>query len=87
MAHVGSPDAFFTGKAGPYDVRVTVRLPGVIPGPCAGGRSHRGRDAAPIQQVSLQAGQWNVGLKGAPPPEPAVAVPGDPTLCTPPSSG
>ena len=32
MAHVGSPDTFFTGKAGPYDVRVSVRLPGVIPG-------------------------------------------------------
>ena len=32
MAHVGSPDTFFTGKAGPYPVRVTVRLPGVIPG-------------------------------------------------------
>src|SRR3977135_1448403 len=32
MAHVGSPDTFFGGKAGPYDVRVSVRLPGVIPG-------------------------------------------------------
>ena len=29
MAHVGSPDTFFAGKAGPYDVRVSVRLPGV----------------------------------------------------------
>ena len=32
MAHVGSPDTFFGGKAGPYDVRISVRLPGVIPG-------------------------------------------------------
>jgi hypothetical protein len=32
MAHVGSPDTFFAGKAGAYDVRVSVRLPGVIPG-------------------------------------------------------
>jgi hypothetical protein len=32
MAHVGSPDTFFTGHAGPYPVRVSVRLPGVIPG-------------------------------------------------------
>ena len=31
-AHVGSPDTFFGGKAGPYDVRISVRLPGVIPG-------------------------------------------------------
>ena len=35
MAHVGSPDTFFVGKAGPYHVRVIVRLPGVIPGPRA----------------------------------------------------
>ena len=32
MAHVGSPDTFFSGQAGPYPVRVSVRLPGVIPG-------------------------------------------------------
>jgi hypothetical protein len=32
MAHVGSPDTFFGGRAGPYDVRISVRLPGVIPG-------------------------------------------------------
>jgi len=32
MAHVGSPDTFFVGDAGPYPVRVSVRLPGVIPG-------------------------------------------------------
>ena len=31
MAHVGSPDTFFTGHAGPYPVRVSVRLPGVDP--------------------------------------------------------
>ena len=30
--------------------------------------------------MSLRAGQWNVGLKGAPPPERAVPVPGDSTL-------
>ena len=79
MAHVGSPDAFFTGKAGPYDVRVTVRLPGVIPGRAQVAVRIVGVTTA-IQQVSLQAGQWNIGLKGAPPPEPAVAVPGDPHL-------
>ena len=79
MAHVGSPDAFFTGKAGPYDVRVTVRLPGVIPGRAQVAIRIVGATAA-IHQVSLQAGQWNVGLKGAPPPEPAVVVPGDPHM-------
>ena len=32
------------------------------------------------QHVAIRAGQWNVGLKGAPPPEPAAPVPGDPEL-------
>jgi hypothetical protein len=32
FAHVGSPDVFFEGNAGPYRLFVTVRLPQVIPG-------------------------------------------------------
>jgi hypothetical protein len=32
FAHVGSPDVFFEGNAGPYHLFVTVRLPQVIPG-------------------------------------------------------
>ena len=31
-AHVGSPDSFFEGDAGPYRIRVIVRPPGVVPG-------------------------------------------------------
>ena len=31
-AHVGSPDVFFEGDAGPYHLDVTVRTPEVIPG-------------------------------------------------------
>ncbi|HEY1462482.1 MAG TPA: hypothetical protein VGF44_03585 [Terriglobales bacterium] len=31
-AHVGSPDVFFEGNAGPYKLFVTVRMPDVIPG-------------------------------------------------------
>ena len=31
-AHVGSPDVFFAGDAGPYHLYVTVRVPQVIPG-------------------------------------------------------
>jgi len=31
-AHVGSPDVFYEGKAGPYTLFVTVRPPQVIPG-------------------------------------------------------
>ena len=32
QAHVGSPDVFFEGNAGPYRLFVTVRVPPVIPG-------------------------------------------------------
>src|SRR5262249_12282507 len=31
-AHVGSPDVYYEGNAGPYPLFVTVRLPQVIPG-------------------------------------------------------
>ena len=31
-AHVGSPDTFFEGNAGPYRIRVIVRPPGITPG-------------------------------------------------------
>lgn len=31
-AHVGSPDVFFQGKAGPYPLLVAIRPPNVIPG-------------------------------------------------------
>src|SRR6185437_12119500 len=31
-AHVGSPDVFFEGAAGPYKLFVTIRMPDVIPG-------------------------------------------------------
>jgi hypothetical protein len=78
--HVGSPDTFFAGKAGPYDVRVSVRLPGVIPGRAQVAVRVLGAKNATDHRVSVQAGQWNVGLKGAPPPEAAAAVAGDPEL-------
>jgi hypothetical protein len=80
MAHVGSPDTFFTGKAGPYDVRVSVRLPGVIPGRAQVAVRVVAATSPEQYRVSVRAGQWNVGLQGAPPPEPAQPVPGDPAL-------
>lgn len=32
FAHVGSPDVYFDGKAGPYQLLITVRPPAMIPG-------------------------------------------------------
>jgi hypothetical protein len=80
MAHVGSPDTFFGGKAGPYDVRISVRLPGVIPGRAQVTVRVAGVIAPGSHQVTVRAGQWNVGLRGAPPAEAAAAVPGNPAL-------
>ena len=80
MAHVGSPDTFFSGTAGPYPVRVNVRLPGVIPGRAQVTVRLPLAQRANDYRVGIRAGQWNVGLKGAPPAEIATAVPGDPTL-------
>jgi hypothetical protein len=80
MAHVGSPDTFFGGKAGPYNVRVSVRLPGVIPGRAQVTVRLEGVTTPNTHHVAVRAGQWNVGLKGAPPAESAAPVPGDPAL-------
>jgi hypothetical protein len=81
MAHVGSPDTFFVGNAGPYPVRVVVRLPGVIPGRAqVSVRITDEAAAKAVQRVTVHAGIWNLGVKSAPPPEPAAPVPGDSSI-------
>jgi hypothetical protein len=65
MAHVGSPNTFFAGDAGPYPIRVTVRLPGVIPGLAQITVSTTGQAGDAIRAVTVQAVQWNVGPEGA----------------------
>ena len=61
-AHVGSPDVFFRGNAGPYDVRVVVRPPQVVPGIA------RVTVRAPVevQRVAIRPVYWRAGSKGAP---------------------
>ena len=80
MAHVGSPDTFFTGYAGPYLVRVSVRLPGVVPGLAQASVRIPGTSPDAIRRVTVRAIQWNLGPEGAPPADVAVAVPGDQEL-------
>jgi hypothetical protein len=80
MAHVGSADTFFAGQAGPYPVRVSVRLPGVIPGLAQITVRIAGATPESIQSVTAQAIQWNLGVEGAPPPDAARPVPGDPEM-------
>lgn len=73
--HVGSPDTWFEGMAGPYRVQVVVRAPGVVPGLAQitiRTVDHR------VTGVSVTPVVWNAAEGGAPPPDPGKPVPGAP---------
>jgi hypothetical protein len=79
-AHVGSPDVFFQGKAGPYPLFVTVRLPQVIPGVAEIEVRSESPDVQSIQIVPLRlTGQ---GSKFAPTPDQAERSKDDPQFFT-----
>jgi hypothetical protein len=62
-AHVGSPDVFFQGKAGPYSLLVAIRPPDVIPG------------IARIEVRSLSNGVREIQLTPTPMTGPAASHP------------
>jgi hypothetical protein len=74
-AHVGSSNAYFAGMAGPYSVRVIVRMPGVIPGLAQISVRVAGESAPSV--VTVRPLRWDAGLEGAPPPDTAQAVSGE----------
>src|SRR5207249_11493954 len=76
-AHVGSPNVFFEGQAGPYPVRVVIRPAEVIPGLAE--ISVR-VEAGAIRRVTALPIKWNAGRKGAPPPDVARLVRGETNL-------
>ena len=78
--HVGSKNVFFAGNAGPYAVSVVVRPPDVVPG--LAGISVRVTDGArEVERITVRPVRWDAAPEGgAPPPDPAVPVPGDPEL-------
>ena len=76
-AHVGSPNVFFQGNAGPYPVRVVVRPPGVIPGLAEISVRVPTGD---VRRVTVQPVRWDLGTKGAPRPDEARPVEGEPRL-------
>lgn len=69
-AHIGSPDAWFNGMAGPYRVRVHVKAPPVVPGIAI-------INVTPVEAVTSVAAFVNKfdAAEGGPPPD--VAVPSD----------
>jgi hypothetical protein len=76
-AHVGSPNVFYEGTAGPYPVRVVVRPPGVIPGLAEiSVRIPTGE----VRRVTVQPVRWDLGTRGAPRPDQALPVAGEPRL-------
>jgi hypothetical protein len=78
-AHVGSPDTWFAGNAGPYPVTVVVRAPGVIPGLADVIVRTTGGD---IRAVTASPAAYNAGARGVPPADTARQVPGQPGTWT-----
>jgi hypothetical protein len=76
-AHVGSTMVVQDGTAGPYGLRVLVRPPAVIPGLVDVVIRTITPGTLPTA-ITLQPALWRYGTKGAPAPEPALAVAGEP---------
>jgi hypothetical protein len=72
-AHVGSPDVIFDGKAGPYDVRVIVRVPMVVPGLADVAVRVLSGD---VQRVLIRPVFWRAGVAGSPSPDAAKPIAG-----------
>ena len=72
-AHVGSPDTWFEGAAGPYQLTVQIEPAGVVPGVA---KVYVRATGDPPDQVTVQANKFDA-TGGAPPPEPAAPVEGD----------
>ena len=74
-AHVGSPDTYFEGPAGPYRVRVIVRSAGVVPGLAQ--ITVRLLGGARVRTVTVLPVYWDPRTAAAPPPDTARIVSGD----------
>ena len=77
QAHVGSPDLFYNGDIGPYPARVTIRMPGVIPGRAE--ISVRLETNKPVE-VSFLPLYAKTEIKNAPPPDIGKLVKGETNL-------
>ncbi len=77
QAHIGSPDIFFDGMAGPYPARVTIRMPTVVPGRAE--ISARVATGEPVE-VSFLPVYASTPVTNTPPPDVAHVVPGETNL-------
>ena len=79
-AHIGSPDVFFEGDAGPYHLFVTVRVPQVIPGVATIEIRTATSDVRALSVVSMRL--TGPGSEHPPKPDVAVRSDGDPQFFT-----
>jgi len=79
-AHVGSPDIYLEGKAGPYQLFVTVRPPLTIPGVAEIEVRSESPGVREMRAVPLAI--TGAGAKFAPIPDSLKASPGDPRFFT-----
>jgi hypothetical protein len=79
-AHVGSPDVFYEGSAGPYRLFVTVRVPQVIPGVAEIQIRSESGDVHAIRVVPMRLA--GPGSNLPPTPDLAVQSKGDPQFFT-----
>jgi len=77
QAHVGSPNVFFDGMAGPYPARVTIQMPTVVPGRAE--ISVRVTTAEPVE-VSFAPVFTETAISNTPPPEMGRLVRGETNL-------
>jgi hypothetical protein len=80
FAHVGSPDVFFEGSAGPYRLLVTIRPPAVIPGVAEVEVRSTSPDVREVRVVPLRL--RGPGAKFAPTPDIAQRSKEDPQFYT-----
>lgn len=76
LAHVGSPDVYFDGTAGPYHLLVTVRPPSVVPGVAQIEIRSANNDVDKVEIVPLRM----TGINLAPTPDVAERSSGNPEI-------
>lgn len=77
QAHVGSPDVFYEGPIGPYNVHVTVRMPTVVPGKAEIIVRTEGDQPATVTYCPIYS---RAAISNAPPADAAMPVPGETNL-------
>lgn len=80
LAHVGSPNVFFEGEAGPYNLFVTIRTPPVIPGVATIEIRSQSNDIGEIRIVPLRL--TGPGSEYPPTPDLAARSQDDPQFFT-----